>query len=49
METPVVMDPKVSVVIPTKNSEATIGRCLEAVFSQSHMPYEVIVVDYLLL
>lgn len=35
----------ISVVIPVKNAENTIGRCLEAVFSQSCSPLEVLVVD----
>jgi len=35
----------ISVVIPVKNCETSIGKCLDAVFSQSYMPYEVIVVD----
>jgi len=36
---------KISVVIPVKNEEEKTERCLEAVFSQSLKPYEVIVVD----
>lgn len=36
---------KISVVIPVKNGEGVIGKCLEAVLSQSVEPYEVIVVD----
>jgi len=35
----------ISVVIPVKNAANTIGSCLEAVFSQSCSPLEVIVVD----
>ncbi len=35
-----------SIIIPTKNEEANIGRCLEAVFGQStSFPFEVLVVD----
>jgi glycosyltransferase involved in cell wall biosynthesis len=37
--------PKITVVIPVKNSERTIRKCLEAVLNQSIKPYEVIVVD----
>jgi len=37
--------PKITVVIPVKNGERTIGKCLEAVLNQSIRPYEVIVVD----
>jgi cellulose synthase/poly-beta-1,6-N-acetylglucosamine synthase-like glycosyltransferase len=37
--------PRVSVVIPVKNEADKIGRCLEAVLSQSLQPFEVIVVD----
>lgn len=37
---------KVSVVIPTRNGEATLGRCLEAVFAQqAPFPFDVLVVD----
>jgi glycosyltransferase involved in cell wall biosynthesis len=36
---------KISVVIPVKNEARKIATCLEAVFSQTHKPYEVIVVD----
>ncbi|OGW60103.1 MAG: hypothetical protein A2V83_02890 [Nitrospirae bacterium RBG_16_64_22] len=35
----------VSVVIPNRNGEATIGKCLEAVFASRYEPFEVIVVD----
>ncbi len=38
-------EPKISVIIPTLNAAAKIERCLEAIFSQSIKPYEVIVVD----
>ena len=34
-----------SVVIPTRNSAATIADCLKSVMSQSHRPIEIIVVD----
>jgi cellulose synthase/poly-beta-1,6-N-acetylglucosamine synthase-like glycosyltransferase len=36
---------KISVIIPVKNEEEKIEQCLEAVFSQSYKPHEVIVVD----
>ena len=36
---------KISVIIPVKNESEKIERCLEAVFSQSYKPHEVIVVD----
>lgn len=38
-------EPRISVIIPTLNEADKIERCLEAVFSQSLKPYEVIVVD----
>jgi len=37
--------PSISVVIPTHNGEAWIGDTLESVFTQTHLPDEVIVVD----
>jgi glycosyltransferase involved in cell wall biosynthesis len=36
---------KISVIIPAKNSEKTIGKCLYSVLNQDHKSYEVIVVD----
>ena len=39
------MNDKISVIIPVKNEEEKIERCLEAVFNQTLKPYEVIVVD----
>ena len=36
---------KISVIIPVRNEAKRIERCLEAVFSQSLKPHEVIVVD----
>lgn len=39
------MTPKISVIIPTKNREASLLRCLDSVFSQTLKPFEVIVVD----
>jgi glycosyltransferase involved in cell wall biosynthesis len=41
----VIENPKVSVVIPVRNAEGTISRCIEAVFSQSMKPFEVVMVD----
>ncbi len=35
----------ISVIIPVHNGEATIGRCLEAVFASRYARFEVIVVD----
>ena len=35
-----------SIIIPTKDEEANIGRCLEAVYGQSvDFPFEVLVID----
>jgi len=38
-------DPKISVIIPARNEADNIEECLRAVFSQSCLPYEVLVVD----
>lgn len=39
------IETKISVVIPVKNDEKKIGSCIEAVFNQSFLPFEVIIVD----
>lgn len=38
-------EPLVSVIIPTRNSEATIQRCLKSIRNQSYKNVEIIVVD----
>ncbi len=40
-----VMDEKISVIIPNRNKENSIGLCLEALFSLPGNCHEVIVVD----
>jgi glycosyltransferase involved in cell wall biosynthesis len=37
--------PKISVIIPTRNEEGVIQECLSSIFEQSLRPYEVIIVD----
>ncbi len=37
--------PTVSVIIPARNEEACIGRCLESLVEQTGVPFEIIVVD----
>ncbi|MFV8224379.1 glycosyltransferase family 2 protein [Christiangramia aquimixticola] len=39
------MSPKISVIIPTKDREASLVRSLESVYSQTLKPFEVIVID----
>jgi len=39
------MAPLISVIIPNRNGEATIGRCLEAAFASRYRNFEVIVAD----
>jgi len=39
------MTPKISVILPIRNEEDKIDRCLNAVYGQTILPYEVIVVD----
>ena len=38
-------EPKISVIIPVKNEEEKIERCLNTIFNQTIKPFEVIVVD----
>jgi glycosyltransferase involved in cell wall biosynthesis len=38
-------NPRISVVIPTKDSERTLGRCFESLKGQSYQDFETIVVD----
>ena len=37
--------PLVSIIIPTYNSEMTIGKCLESIRNQSYENVEIIIVD----
>ncbi|MEE8393818.1 MAG: glycosyltransferase family A protein [Rhodospirillales bacterium] len=39
------MAPFISIIIPNRNGEATIGLCLEAAHASKYEPFEVIVVD----
>lgn len=39
------MNPKISVILPIKNEEDKICQCLDAIFSQTILPFEVIVID----
>lgn len=39
------MNPKISVILPIRNEENKISQCLDAVYSQTILPYEVMVVD----
>lgn len=36
---------KVSIIIPSYNSEKYIGNCLDSIFSQTHDDLEVVLVD----
>jgi glycosyltransferase involved in cell wall biosynthesis len=38
-------DPLVSVIVPTKNNESTLGKCLESIKNQTYANIEFIVVD----
>ena len=42
---PVDDGPRVSIVLPARNEEARIGRCIESLIGQSYGDYEIIVVD----
>ncbi len=37
--------PRLSVVVPVRNGERTIGRCLDALFGSTHPSFEVVVAD----
>ena len=39
------VNPKISVIVPVKNREKAIGKCLDALLSQSLIPFEIIIVD----
>lgn len=39
------LSPQVSVIIPARNEEASLGACLESLVSQSGIDFEIIVVD----
>jgi glycosyltransferase involved in cell wall biosynthesis len=37
--------PKISIIIPTKNSENTISECLESIINQNYNNFEIIILD----
>lgn len=39
------VSPKISLIIPVYNAENTIGRCLDSVFAQTFLSYEIIAVN----
>lgn len=39
------MNSKISIILPIRNEENKISQCLDAIYSQTVLPYEVIVVD----
>ncbi len=41
----ILVDPLVSVIIPTKNSSSTLARCLDSIMNQTYKNIEIIVVD----
>ena len=45
MKNPMKDHPLVSVIVPTKNSEATIERCLKSITEQNYKSVEIIIVD----
>jgi len=42
---PVPAHPELSVIVPARNEEATLGACLDSLVNQSGLQYEIIVVD----
>jgi len=42
-----VMSPKVSIIVPTRNSERTLARCLESIRKQTYKNIELVVTDEL--
>ena len=44
-ETKINRDPKVTIIIRTRNEERWIGRCLRMVFAQTETDFEVVIVD----
>jgi len=37
--------PQVSVIVPARNEEACLGTCLESLFAQQGLTFEILVVD----
>jgi len=42
---PVVGSPRVSIIVPARNEDASLGACLESLVAQTGAPFEIIVVD----
>jgi glycosyltransferase involved in cell wall biosynthesis len=40
-----IAQPRVSVIVPARNEEVSLGACLQSLVSQSDIPFEIIVVD----
>jgi glycosyltransferase involved in cell wall biosynthesis len=45
MDSPGQLDPTISIIVPARNEEACLARCLEPLVKQSGVSFEVIVVD----
>ena len=42
---PEFLTPEVSIIVPARNEEASLGPCLESLIAQTGVPFEIIVVD----
>lgn len=45
MATPVSEQPTVSVIVPARNEEASLGACLRSLTTQTGVPFEILVID----
>jgi glycosyltransferase involved in cell wall biosynthesis len=45
MDSPGQLDPTISIIVPARNEEACLARCLDSLITQSGVSFEIIVVD----
>ena len=40
------MSPKVSIIVPVHNAQATLSRCVSSILHQEYTDFEILLIDY---